>query len=46
MNPFMAAAIALNLGAAGWAQWHSHDWKMAGVYVCYAVASLLLGLKA
>lgn len=43
MNPFMALLGVLNVAAAAW-YWHGGNPKMAGVTICYAVSSVLLGM--
>lgn len=44
MNPFAIAMVVLNLGAAIYEVWKHGAWKLGGMYVCYAIATLLMVL--
>lgn len=44
-NPVSIGMAAANVGAALWEIWRNHDWRMAGIFTCYAAASALLGVK-
>jgi hypothetical protein len=44
-NPISVTMAVLNVGAALWEILHNHDWRMGGIFICYAVASALLGVK-
>lgn len=40
-NPLMFSTAVLMLGAAVWAAYQNHNWKMAVVYGAYALANYL-----
>lgn len=44
-NPIAITMAAMNVGAATWEICHNKDWRMGGIFVCYALASALLGVK-
>jgi hypothetical protein len=44
MNPFMLAGGVLMFLASSWSAYHT-DWRMALVYLCFAVANTALGVK-
>lgn len=43
-NPFMLIGGALMLGASAWSAYGA-DYRMALVYLCFAVANTALGVK-
>lgn len=44
-NPFLLLLAALNIAAAFWEFYKNHDWRIGCLFICYGVASVLLGIK-
>lgn len=43
-NPFSVFMAVTNVIAAVYEVVKNHDWRMAGIFICYATASALLGI--